>query len=141
MRLLVCFTGILFVFSVLGCASTGGATKDNQIQLLQAQVSKLQEEVKQKNEDIEALEGQLEQGQSRKTASLTENKTGGTGVSMTSKKIQLALKKAGFYKGPVDGKIGNETKKAIKEFQKANGLRADGVAGKETRLKLRKYLN
>ena len=57
-----------------------------------------------------------------------------------SKKVQSALKKAGLYNGSVDGKIGTRTKKAIKEFQSANGLKPDGVVGKETWEKLRKCL-
>ena len=50
--------------------------------------------------------------------------------------VQRALKKAGFFKGRVDGKFGPVTAKALKRFQKANGLRADGVLGKMTLAKL-----
>lgn len=46
--------------------------------------------------------------------------------------IQTALKNAGFYSGSIDGKIGPKTKKAIEEFQKANGLKADGKVGPKT---------
>jgi len=56
------------------------------------------------------------------------------------KQIQSALKKAGFDPGPIDGKIGKKTKKAIRQFQKANGLKADGIVGKLTWVKLKKYL-
>ena len=38
-------------------------------------------------------------------------------------------------------KTGKTTKKAIKEFQKANGLTTDGIVGKQTWLRLKKYLN
>jgi len=48
------------------------------------------------------------------------------------KKIQQALKNAGFYKGDIDGKIGLKTKGAIKAFQKSKGLIADGVVGQKT---------
>ncbi|MEM7817114.1 MAG: peptidoglycan-binding domain-containing protein [Candidatus Aenigmatarchaeota archaeon] len=54
--------------------------------------------------------------------------------------MQRALRNAGFYKGPIDGKIGPQTKNAIKEFQKANGLVPDGVVGRRTWEKLSKYL-
>lgn len=54
--------------------------------------------------------------------------------------IQAALKNAGFYAGEVDGKIGARTKKAIAEFQKANGLTADGKVGPKTWNVLSKYL-
>ena len=40
-----------------------------------------------------------------------------------------------------DAKIGNKTKKAIIEFQKANGLTADGKIGQKTWGLLSKHLN
>lgn len=49
-----------------------------------------------------------------------------------TKDIQACLKNAGFYKGKIDGVKGKGTKRAIKEFQAANGLRADGVVGPKT---------
>ena len=55
------------------------------------------------------------------------------------KKIQQALKNAGFYKGEIDGKIGSKTKIAIKAFQKSKGLSADGVVGQKTWNELSKY--
>jgi len=60
--------------------------------------------------------------------------------SLTHKDIQIALKNANFYTGPIDGKIGKNTKKAIREFQKTNGLKADGVVGPKTRDLLMQYL-
>ncbi|MFA5038787.1 MAG: peptidoglycan-binding domain-containing protein [Candidatus Omnitrophota bacterium] len=59
----------------------------------------------------------------------------------TKKELQTALKNAGFYAGPVDGKFGPETKKAVEDFQTANNLKADGVAGPLTWNLLKKYLN
>jgi len=56
------------------------------------------------------------------------------------KQIQIALQKAGFYKAKIDGKIGPQTKEAIKAFQKTKGLKADGVAGAQTWAELNKYL-
>ncbi len=46
--------------------------------------------------------------------------------------IQTALKNAGFYAGNIDGKIGPKSKKAIEDFQKANGLKVDGKVGPKT---------
>lgn len=54
--------------------------------------------------------------------------------------IQMALKNAGYYIGNVDGKIGPKTKKAIKEFQKANALAVDGKVGPKTWAALSKHL-
>ena len=50
----------------------------------------------------------------------------------TGMEIQTALKNAGFYTGNIDGKIGPKSKKAIEDFQKANGLKADGKVGAKT---------
>jgi peptidoglycan hydrolase-like protein with peptidoglycan-binding domain len=58
----------------------------------------------------------------------------------TGIEIQGALKNAGFYTGSVDGKLGAKTKKAITEFQKANGLSADGKVGPKTWSILSKHL-
>lgn len=54
--------------------------------------------------------------------------------------IQIALRKAGFYRGKVDGKIGLMTDQAVKDFQSANGLKVDGKAGPKTWKALSPYL-
>ena len=59
---------------------------------------------------------------------------------MTYKDIQMALKNAAFYDGSVDGVKNKETESAIRSFQKANGLKVDGIVGKKTRNLLIKYL-
>ncbi|MFA4888898.1 MAG: peptidoglycan-binding domain-containing protein [Candidatus Omnitrophota bacterium] len=56
------------------------------------------------------------------------------------KQIQACLKKAGFYKGEIDGKMGTRTRLAIKEFQKAKKLNPDGVVGSKTWEALSQYL-
>jgi len=53
--------------------------------------------------------------------------------------IQTALKNAGFYTANIDGKIGPKSKKAIEDFQKANGLKVDGKVGPQTWEALSKY--
>jgi len=58
----------------------------------------------------------------------------------TNKEIQTALKNAGYYSGAIDGRVGPMTKKAIKEFQSANGIQADGKVGPKTWSLLAKYL-
>jgi hypothetical protein len=62
-------------------------------------------------------------------------------AELNSKQIQRALKSAGFYEGTIDGKIGPKTKAAIIKFQKANGLKADGIVGKRTSAELNRYLS
>ncbi len=61
-------------------------------------------------------------------------------VEKSGEQIQRALENAGFYKGKIDGKIGPRTKEAVRDFQKAKGLNADGVAGSKTWEALKIYL-
>ena len=56
------------------------------------------------------------------------------------KTVQMILKEADFDPGKIDGKKGPKTKAAIKAFQKANGLKADGAIGPMTLQKLIQYL-
>lgn len=48
------------------------------------------------------------------------------------KELQRRLKELGYYKDYVDGDYGDATVKAVKAFQKMNGLKEDGVAGSTT---------
>lgn len=66
---------------------------------------------------------------------LRRGDTGST-VSM----LQLALKRAGFYAGQLDGKFGYSTESAVRYFQTMNGLRTDGVVGINTWRYLEKYI-
>jgi peptidoglycan hydrolase-like protein with peptidoglycan-binding domain len=52
------------------------------------------------------------------------------------KDIQTKLNEKGFNCGNVDGIAGTKFDKAVKEFQKANNLSADGIVGKDTWNKL-----
>ena len=62
-------------------------------------------------------------------------------VKPSKKEIQQALKAAGFYQGPVDGKLGSQTREAIRSFQQVHGLKVDGVVGRQTWEKLSPYLS
>ena len=46
--------------------------------------------------------------------------------------LQLALERAGYSPGPLDGLFGQGTQRALRDFQRAAGLRADGIAGPAT---------
>ncbi len=48
------------------------------------------------------------------------------------KNIQRVLKEKGYYSGNIDGIFGTATKKAVTQFQKDNGLTADGIVGEKT---------
>ncbi len=47
--------------------------------------------------------------------------------------LQERLKELGYYKGAVNNKYDTATKSAVAAFQKKNGLKADGLAGADTR--------
>jgi len=53
------------------------------------------------------------------------------------RKLQVQLQQLGRYSGPIDGVYGPLTQAAVSQFQDANGLAADGVAGDRTWGKLR----
>ena len=48
------------------------------------------------------------------------------------RKLQQALIDQGYLSGGADGIFGKNTEKAVRSFQKAKGLEADGLAGKKT---------
>lgn len=54
--------------------------------------------------------------------------------------IQMALRNAGFDPGPVDGQMGPRTQSAVRSFQMAHGLKADGKVGPNTWRKLTSFL-
>ena len=57
-------------------------------------------------------------------------KRGSTGSVVSQ--IQQKLSSWGYYSGSVDGIYGSGTEKAVRAFQKKNGLTADGIAGSAT---------
>ena len=46
--------------------------------------------------------------------------------------IQSLLKKIGYNPGPIDGDFGQQTKNAVIQFQRDNGLDPDGIIGPQT---------
>jgi spore germination protein len=54
--------------------------------------------------------------------------------------LQQKLNAAGFNVGAIDGQFGYATQVAVKTFQRANGIPADGVAGQQTWLALNQRL-
>ena len=80
------------------------------------------------------------QKSSKDTKAGNTGKTDGTCAPGDSgsavKKVQQRLKKLGYYTGKVDGDFGNSTKTAVKNFQKRNGLTANGKVNSKTLAKL-----
>ena len=62
------------------------------------------------------------------TGSVLKLNSQGTKVSQ----LQTDLKQLGYYYAEITGTFGEKTEAAVKDFQKKNGLSADGVAGANT---------
>jgi peptidoglycan hydrolase-like protein with peptidoglycan-binding domain len=136
-KALLSVLGVVFVASLSGCATT---RKNNELEMqgLRNQVSALESQLAAKDEEINSLrESAL---RSSEILDQAAQKTGETKSRPSAKQIQTALKNAGYYQGAVDGKIGKGTREAIKAFQSANNLSADGKVGKKTWTLLKKYL-
>ena len=54
------------------------------------------------------------------------------------KQLQMNLNGLGFNCGSADGAFGKNTEKAVKAFQKSEGLSVDGIAGKNTLTAIKK---
>ena len=61
-------------------------------------------------------------------------RNGATGSDV--KQVQTQLQTLGYYGGKLDGVYGSGSMAAVAAFQKANGLKADGLAGSQTFAKL-----
>ena len=125
---------IPFMVMIAGCATT------KQVSDLESRIGALENKltsVEQKQVVAEVPSAQIEEAPPVYIPVTASKPAAG---SLTKKDIQLALKKAGYYTGVVDGQIGRNTRKAIKAFQKANGLTVDGIAGAKTKELLATYL-
>ncbi|TAM43191.1 peptidoglycan-binding protein [bacterium] len=136
-RVLLSVLAVVFVFALSGCATT---RKNNELEMqgLRNQVSALESQLSAKDEEINSLkESSLK---SSEMPAKAEPKSGEVKEHPKAKQIQTALKNAGYYQGAVDGKMGKGTREAIKAFQKANNIPADGKVGKKTWAVLKTYL-
>lgn len=136
--LVKCMVLLLCVFSlffVSGCVATLGKSNLPEVQSLRNENSDLKNELRTKDEEINSLRDTLNSRGVIRQSGVAEIKS-----RPSSKQIQTALKNAGCYEGVIDGKIGKQTRQAIKKFQKDNNLDVDGKAGKKTWSLLGKYL-
>ncbi|WP_392534602.1 peptidoglycan-binding protein [Nostoc sp. C117] len=77
---------------------------------------------------------ELAQANSRISASAPVLTTGSQGSDV--QRLQIQLKKLGYYNGAVDGKYNVTTEIAVAKFQKVKGLKIDGIAGLATKIRL-----
>lgn len=130
---------LLVVFLVISLAGCAAGAKKQATQASPAIYEKSQKTYQQESYPRDyAYDDTLSSDSYKKSVKKTYSKPA---IELGPKQIQRALKKAGFYKGEIDGKIGFNTKKAIIKFQKTHGLKADGIVGKSTSAELNKYLS
>jgi murein L,D-transpeptidase YcbB/YkuD len=128
-------------FVVLGMAALSGCST-----VRSSSGSSLENRVQNIENRLQVVEADLQSstGGGAMSTGITSTSSGfdkaATVETMTKIQIQKALESAGYYDGPIDGKIGPKTRDAIMQFQKDMGLEADGVAGRKTKEKLLKYL-
>ncbi len=127
-KVLVAVVGVMMLV-VSGCATTSGTAKTDDVA---ARVSDLDTRLGAAEQKLATLESRGDSARSYEGAEVR--------TPLTKIEVQIALKNAGFYEGPVDGKIGALTKQAVEDFQRANNLKVDGVAGAQTEKKLREFL-
>ena len=68
-----------------------------------------------------------------KMAAAWRRYAGRSGPDDTVIELQRGLKALGYDPGPIDGRAGARTRAAVRQYQEASGLVADGIAGPMTR--------
>ncbi|MFA5260405.1 MAG: peptidoglycan-binding protein [Candidatus Omnitrophota bacterium] len=122
---------------------------EQEVQLKDDEIKDLQYQVKDLNYEIDRLKSRVGRSDSFGTVSDRRSSvsSGTTGddeiirIDVNPRQVQSALQNAGYYKGKIDGKVGDMTKSAISSFQKDNGLKVDGLLGQKTWNELKKYLD
>lgn len=124
---------------VAGCSSFSG-TRAKKDEALNNRLAALEGQVTALNQRVEEMAGTEQPDAAGSEASAQQPAPARTARRFTVRETQRALASAGFYQGPVDGKAGPKTLRAIREFQQANGLKVDGIVGSSTRQALAKHL-
>lgn len=126
----------IFILLMSGCATTSKNT-DLEIQGLRNQVSVLETELQNKDEEINSLKESLAKVEQKKEASTEE----AVKSKPSPKQIQIALRNAGYNPGKIDGRVGRQTKDAVRAFQRANKLPVTGKVNEDTWDLLKEYLH
>ena len=125
--------GVVLAGVFTGCASTQGGSGN-----LPARVTQLERTVSQQEQTIDELRQRVSLGSGRSTRSSLSSASssfadrGIIRVPVDPREVQTALQSAGYYSGNIDGKIGGKTIEAIKQFQRDNNLKVDGIVGAGT---------
>jgi murein L,D-transpeptidase YcbB/YkuD len=115
-----------------GCASSTSVKRlDKRMDEMDSRLSRV--------EKAEGITGDVKMSG---TVTVVSEKTesGSVDVNMSKRDIQRALRKAGYYHGAIDGKLGRKSRNAIQEFQREHGLKVDGIAGPQTQKALIRYM-
>lgn len=164
MRRIISGLGLLGMMALAGCTTMSAEPNTAMVPQLQTRVGDLERQLDMKDQEIADLKYQVRdlsyevervRTQSARPSTSTRamiseppvSSGGGEDdseilrVDVSAEQLQTALKKAGYYNGAIDGKIGSGTKSGIEGFQKDHGLKVDGVVGKKTWEELKVYLN
>jgi peptidoglycan hydrolase-like protein with peptidoglycan-binding domain len=148
------------VITLSGCITTKKAGDTSQLQMRVTQLEQKFDEqdtaVKELSYDVENLTRQMEYAQPsaemsapsvsipttniQNSSSAPVDNSEVIRVAATGEEVQAALKGAGYYNGPIDGKIGKKSQQAIADFQRDNGLKSDGIVGRKTWAELQRFL-
>ncbi|HOW42624.1 MAG TPA: peptidoglycan-binding protein [Candidatus Omnitrophota bacterium] len=132
-------SGLVCLFLLAGCATTSNQRSENES--LRNQVTTLEQQLQQKDAEIDSLRKALSKTTEEKFDAMRGERAGGSMAVPSVKQIQTALKNAGYDPGAADGRMGKNTRTAIRQFQKDNGLTSDGKVGRKTWSLLEPYLN
>lgn len=154
------FALVLVMISLIALSGCASKKTSKKVDTLQAQMGVMTDELVRLDQSLQDTRAALQAEEARKSQlegelGIAESRIGSlqeeesviksiyrtpSGFELPSVNIQKALKKAGYYQGALDGKIGPATRDAIRAFQTDNGLQADGVCGSQTWSKLKSYL-
>jgi len=151
---------IILVGVLSGCATTKKASPTSHLQIritsIESQlddqdlsISELRASVVDLSNAVKHMTAVRQQaGQTTKTVKASAPKTTAQSkyqnilrVPVAPQQVQEALKAAGYYLGSIDGKLGPQSEKAIKEFQVDHDLASDGIVGRKTWTELKIYLD